>query len=50
MVTTKTVFRDRIGQNVTMNQYYFGRVQDFKYLGATITSDNNMTKEINKRT
>lgn len=49
MTTSRTERRDRIGQNVTMDQYNFERVQEFKYLGATITLDNNMTKEINNR-
>lgn len=49
MATTRTERRDRIGQNVTMDQYNFERVQHFKYLGVTITSDNNITQEINNR-
>lgn len=46
MVTTKTDRRDRIGQNVTSNQTNFERVQEFHYMGATTTSDDNITTEI----
>lgn len=49
MVTTRTGHRDRIGQNVTMNQYNFERVPELKYLGVTITSNIDITKEISKR-
>ncbi|CAG9830357.1 unnamed protein product [Diabrotica balteata] len=41
--------RDRIGQNVTIDPYNFKRVESFKYLGATITTDNDITEEIKGR-
>jgi len=41
--------RDRIGQNVTIDTYNFERVERFKYLGATITVDNDVTEEIKGR-
>ncbi|CAG9832524.1 unnamed protein product [Diabrotica balteata] len=41
--------RDRIGQNITIDDFNFERVREFKYLGTTITEDNNGTEEINNR-
>lgn len=41
--------RDRIGQNVTIDTFNFERVERFKYLGATITTDNDITEEIKGR-
>lgn len=41
--------RDRLGQNVSINNYNFERVEQFKYLGATVTADNNITEEIKGR-
>lgn len=41
--------RDRIGQNVTIYNLNFERVECFKYLGATITADNDVTEEIKGR-
>lgn len=49
MCINKTTRRDRIGQNVTINNYNFERVQRFKYLGAVITDDNDVTEEIKSR-
>ena len=40
--------RNIIGQNVTVNIYNFKRVKRFKYLGSTVTADNDVTKEINQ--
>lgn len=41
--------RQRVGQNVYMNDYNFERVDVFKYLGVNITSDNTVRAEINAR-
>jgi len=41
--------RDRIRQNNTIDTYNFERVERFKYLGATITADNDVTEEIKGR-
>lgn len=49
MYTSRTERRDRVGQNVTMGEYNFERVATFKYLGATIVQDNNLTEEIKVR-
>lgn len=38
--------RDKIGQNVTMEGYNFDRVAYVKFLGAIITSDNDISEEI----
>lgn len=46
MVTTRVERRDRV---ITKGQYYLERVHEFKYIRATISSDNNLTKEINNR-
>ncbi|CAG9826824.1 unnamed protein product [Diabrotica balteata] len=40
---------DRIGQKITINDFNFERVREFKYLGITITEDNNASQEINNR-
>lgn len=49
MHMTRNVGRDRIRQNVTMDEYNFEHVQTFQYLGALITSDNNVKVEIKQR-
>lgn len=49
MCINRTTRRDRIGQNVTINTFNFERVQRFKYLGAVITADNDVTEEIKNR-
>lgn len=41
--------RDRIGQNITMDEYNFERVKKFKYLGTMLTENNDGTEEINSR-
>lgn len=42
--------RDKIRQSIIINDYKFKRVKSFKYLGITITEDNNGSQEINIRT
>lgn len=32
--------------NITVGEYNFERVDRFKYVGITITSDNNITEEL----
>lgn len=49
MIATCTEDRDRVGENVTMEQHNFEWVHEFEFLGATLTSDNDMTMEINNR-
>lgn len=49
MYNSRRQGRDRLGQNVTIGTYNFERVSEFKYLGAIITADNNMNKEIKAR-
>lgn len=41
--------RDRVGQNVTMGEFNFERVNSFKYLGAILTSENDTSEEIKAR-
>lgn len=36
----RTGQRDRIGQNVTIDTYNFELVENFKYLGVTITAND----------
>ena len=40
---------DRIRQNITMDTYNFECVSQFQYLGAVITSDNDVSSEIKMR-
>ena len=49
MHVARNPLRDRVRQNVTMDTYNFESVQKFKYLGAFITSNNDMTEEIKAR-
>lgn len=49
MVPTRTKGRNKIAQTITKEHYNIERIQEFKYLGATIISDNNITNEINSR-
>ncbi|XP_060518457.1 uncharacterized protein LOC132697179 [Cylas formicarius] len=41
--------RGRIGQNITMDTHNFECVNQFQYLGAVITSDDDITSEIKAR-
>lgn len=41
--------RHRTGQNVIIGEYNFEKVEKFKYLGVTITAENDINKEINTR-
>lgn len=41
--------RDKVGQNLTKDPYNFERVEPFKYLGTTITADNDITEETKAR-
>jgi hypothetical protein len=36
--------------SITINNYKFEIVKEFKYLGTIVTSDNNISAEINSRT
>ncbi|CAG9830616.1 unnamed protein product [Diabrotica balteata] len=38
--------RRRIWQNITINDHNFEVVKEFKYLGATITNDNKLEREV----
>lgn len=50
MYTTRNEqHRDRLGQNITMDDYNFERVKKFKYLGTTLTENTDGTEEINCR-
>lgn len=49
MCANRTQRRDRLGQNMSIGQYNFERVQRLKYLGATVTADNNIAEEIKGR-
>ncbi|CAG9839827.1 unnamed protein product [Diabrotica balteata] len=49
MCINRATRKDRIEQNVTVNTFNFERVQRFKYLGAVITADNDVTEEINRQ-
>lgn len=40
--------RDRVGKNVTMEEYNFERARCLKYLGAIITDDNKIQGKIRK--
>lgn len=37
-----------MGQKVNMIQYNLERIQEFKYVGTTVTPDNDITNEIKK--
>lgn len=41
--------RDRFGQKVTIGEFYFERVNNFKHLGAVITAENYICEEIKVR-
>ncbi|CAG9832981.1 unnamed protein product [Diabrotica balteata] len=41
--------RRRIRQNITINDHNFEVVKEFKYLGATITNDNKLEREVETR-
>ncbi|XP_071639782.1 uncharacterized protein [Temnothorax longispinosus] len=41
--------RDRMGQNITMADHNFKVVNDFAYLGSNVNSENDETREIQKR-
>lgn len=49
MYVSRQAQRDRIGQNVTIGDFNFERVNSFKYLGAVITADNDITEEVKAR-
>ena len=44
--TRRVQNRDRLGQNITIGDYNFKTVKEFKYLGTTITEHN---QEINTK-
>lgn len=46
MTTTRP---ERGDKNIRMDQYNFEEVNQFKYLGTTITFNNNITQKINIR-
>lgn len=47
--TRNNRIRDRVGQNITIDDYNFERVKKFKYLGTTLSEDTDGTEEINCR-
>lgn len=42
-------WKDRLNQNVRMEQYKFDRVLELKYIGFIPTSDNNVSKKIDNQ-
>lgn len=49
MVTASTKHATRLGQNLTVDDYNFEVVGEFVYLGSTVTSQNNISHEIQRR-
>lgn len=45
MIISKTP-RPRIRQNISLNEYNFEVVRQFKYLGAIITDDGRVEKDV----
>lgn len=42
ILNSRRIRRDTVGQNITIDNYNFERVTEFKYIGAVITADNNI--------
>ena len=49
LIVSRSKRSQHLGQNLTLGDNNFEKVQKFKYLGATITGENNATPEVNER-
>ncbi len=46
---TKCTPNNKRAENLTIGGDSFGKIEEYKYLGHTISFENKMEKEINKR-
>lgn len=49
LVVSKSLRTQHVGQNLTIGSYNFEGVQQFKYLGSTLTGENDATSEVKQR-